>query len=121
MDSSDCEINRGARPCGKRFNASDTVEHAETGVPVATRLEYRVDEGEDAFRVTFDHRRDAFTLEFGAAGAYLRFTGDVTIEHRHGAQVTTESAQTLWELLYFGERPAAIEVPQAEVIIGHQA
>ncbi len=105
------------------FSASDTVEHAETGVPVAKRLEYLVDNGDNAFRVTFDHRRDAYTLDFGAAGAYLRFTGDVTIEHRHGAEVTTETAQSLWELLYFGERRAAVDsATHAEaIIIGHQA
>jgi hypothetical protein len=105
-----------------RFTSNDTVERTETGVPVAKRLEYRVDNGDDAFRVTFEHRRDAFTLDLGAAGAYLRFTGDVTIEHRHGAEVTTESAQTLWELLYFGKRTAAVDsATRPEAIIGHQA
>ncbi len=48
------------------------------------------------FVVTFEH---SFTLDVGAAGAYLRFTGDVTLEHRSGGEVTTALGQTLWEPL----------------------
>lgn len=54
------------------------------------------------------------------AGAYLRFKGDVGIEHRHDGEVSHASGQTLWELLYFGGRPGAPEV-EAELVIGHQA
>jgi hypothetical protein len=103
------------------FWQSDVVYHAETGVPVATRLQYRVDDGDDAFCITFAHRRDAFTLDFGAAGAYLRFTGDVTVEHRSKRGTTTASGQTLWELLYFGARGADRGFGDAETLIGHQA
>jgi predicted secreted hydrolase len=104
------------------FTASDTVDHAETTVPVARRLEYRVQDGDEAFCVTFEHRRDAFTLDFGAAGAYLRFTGDVTIEHRQGDDVTTKTAESLWELLYFGTRRGTAESTAGpEALIGHQA
>jgi hypothetical protein len=103
------------------FCQSDVVYHAETGVPVATRLQYRVDDGDDAFCITFAHRRDAFTLDFGAAGAYLRFTGDVTVEHRSKRGTTTASGQTLWELLYFGARGADRGFGDAETLIGHQA
>jgi len=86
------------------FTGGQVVTHAETQVPVDKRLEYRVKEGDDSFTVTFEHRRDVSTLDFGTAGAYLRFIGDVTVEHRNGDDVSTASGQTLWELLYFGER-----------------
>lgn len=104
------------------FTGSDVVEHAQTGVPVAKRLEYRVEHGDDMFRVMFEHRRDAYTLDLGTAGAYLRFTGDVSIEHHRAGEVTTVTDQSLWELLYFGDRPAAGDsATRREQLIGHQA
>jgi predicted secreted hydrolase len=103
------------------FSGTDVVDHAETGVPVARRLEYEVVHDDSRFRVTFEHRRDAFTLDFGAAGAYLRFTGDVSIEHRTAGSVATASGKTLWELLYFGDRTGAAPVSAHEALIGHQA
>jgi hypothetical protein len=102
------------------FSGTDTVEHA-TGVPVARRLEYRIAEGDARFGVSFEHRRDAFTLDLGAAGAYLRFTGDVTVEHGTSARSATAHGQTLWELLYFGERRHAAPLQGAVPLIGHQA
>jgi hypothetical protein len=103
------------------FSGSDVVNHTETGVPVARRLEYEVVQDDSRFRVTFDHRRDVFTLDFGAAGAYLRFTGDVTIEHQTTDSVSTASGNTLWELLYFGDRTGTASEAQREALIGHQA
>ena len=72
--------------------------------------------------MVFDHSRDVSTLDFGTAGAYLRFIGDVSVDHRNGDDVSTASGQTLWELLYFGERTRleSSPVPQ-NVLIGHQA
>jgi hypothetical protein len=104
------------------FTGGDVVEHAETHVPVDRRLEYRVDDGDASFVVTFSHRRDVSTLDFGAAGAYLRFIGDVAVEHRIGGDVSRASGQTLWELLYFGKREGAEHSPaQQNMLIGHQA
>jgi hypothetical protein len=103
------------------FTGGDIVRHSETAVPVAKYLEYRIAEGDTEFRVTFEHRRDAYTLDLGAAGAYLRFTGDVTLEHGSGGEVLTASGQTLWELLYFGDRPEADAATPREALIGHQA
>ena len=104
------------------FAGGHVEAHAETQVPVNKRLEYRVRNDDDTFVVTFEHRRDVSTLDFGTAGAYLRFIGDVTVEHRTGDDVATASGQTLWELLYFGER-ATSELPAAQenLLIGHQA
>jgi hypothetical protein len=103
------------------FTASDVVDHAETGVPVARRLQYRVDDLDDAFCVTFEHRRDAFTMDFGAAGAYLRFIGDVTVEHHSREGVTKAAGQTLWELLHFGAGGRTAGFEASETLIGHQA
>ena len=103
------------------FAGSNVVNHKETNVPVARRLEYEVVQDDSRFRVTFDHRRDVFNLDFGAAGAYLRFTGDVSIEHHTGDGVSTASGKTLWELLYFGDRTGSPSATQRETLIGHQA
>ena len=103
------------------FADSDVVDHAETGVPVARRLEYEIAHEDARFRVKFDHRRDVFTLDFGAAGAYLRFTGDVSIEHHTADGVSTASGKALWELLYFGDRTGSATATQREALIGHQA
>src|SRR5262249_49870063 len=103
------------------FAGGDVVNHAETGVPVARRLEYEITNDEARFRVKFDHRRDVFTLDFGPAGAYLRFTGDVSIEHPTAEGVSTDSGKTLWELLYFGDRTASASPIQRKALVGHQA
>jgi hypothetical protein len=65
------------------FTGGRVVPHAGTGVPVARTLQYRV-EGPGA--------------------------RDVSVEHHAGAEVSTASGTTLWELLYFGngrDRPYA--------------
>jgi hypothetical protein len=103
------------------FTSSNVVNHTETGVPVARRLEYEIADEDARFRVEFDHRRDVFMLDFGAAGAYLRFTGDVSIEHHTAQGVSTTSGETLWELLYFGDRTGSASAIQRETLIGHQA
>jgi predicted secreted hydrolase len=103
------------------FANSNVVTHAETGVPVARRLEYEIAHENARFRVKFDHRRDVFTLDFGSAGAYLRFTGDVSIEHHSADGVSTTSGKTLWELLYFGERTNTASPINRDALIGHQA
>lgn len=107
-----------------RFSGTDVDTHAGTGIPVAHRLEYQVTTGEHKFTITFCQQREVSTLDFGAAGAYLRFVGDVTVEHRHGGSVDTATDKALWELLYFGTRAATPEVTAAlpaEMAIGHQA
>lgn len=104
------------------FAGTDVVAHAETGIPVANRLNYVVHEGDSSFSITFDRERDVSTLDFGAAGAYLRFIGDVTIDHQRGADVVAASGRTLWELLYFGDRRILDSAqPRPARLIGHQA
>lgn len=103
------------------FTGSDVVAHQDTGVPVSRRLQYRVGAGDTRFTITFTHRRDAFTLDLGSAGAYLRFTGDVAVEHATATETVTVAGQTLWELLYFGHRPEAPARAGDAPLIGHQA
>jgi hypothetical protein len=104
------------------FSGTDVVAHADTGVPVDRRLEYQVQEGDSRFTVTFVHERDVSTLDFGAAGAYLRFIGDVTLEHHDGIEASSAAGRTLWELLYFGDRQGVEPgPPDQKVLIGHQA
>jgi predicted secreted hydrolase len=103
------------------FADSDVVNHESTGVPVARRLEYEIDNADARFVVIFEHRRDVSNLDFGAAGAYLRFTGDVSLEHHTRDGVSTVSGETLWELLYFGDRTGSPSAAQREALIGHQA
>jgi hypothetical protein len=107
------------------FAGSDAVAHPETGVPVHQRLEYRVVAGAQAFGVTFEHPRNVHTLDLGAAGAYLRFIGDVTVEHDDGSGASTQTGRTLWELLYFGDRTetgaTVVTAAGQQPLIGHQA
>nr|WP_107909008.1 hydroxyneurosporene dehydrogenase [Streptomyces chartreusis] len=105
----------------------DVAADAGSGVPVARRLEYRTGDAGNRYKVTFEHRRNAFMLDFGRAGAYHRFLGDVSIEHVQDGHIKAEQGQTLWELLYFGPRPeghiAGMPDTKADTIpvIGHQA
>ncbi|MGW3134936.1 lipocalin-like domain-containing protein [Streptomyces sp. NPDC001139] len=87
------------------FEADETAVNDQSGVPVAKRLTFRVEADDSTYKVTFRHRTDGFMLDFGRAGAYHRFLGDVTLERSHVNGTETVSGQTLWELLYFGERP----------------
>jgi hypothetical protein len=67
---------------------------------------------------------DVSTLDFGAAGAYLRFLGDVTVERDSDGILDAATDSALWELLYFGERAAPPDggpKAPAEMVIGHQA
>jgi hypothetical protein len=44
----------------------------------------------------------------GFDGAYLRFTGEMTLEHyRRGATVASVTEPALWELMYLGHARAA--------------
>ncbi|GAB1688582.1 lipocalin-like domain-containing protein [Krasilnikovia sp. M28-CT-15] len=105
----------------------DVSVHGTSGVPVARRLEYRVVDGDVAYIVTFQHRQNAFMIDFGRSGAYHRFLGDVTLEHFRDGSTETVRGRTLWELLHFGARPGPEDgAPQAAggarlPVVGHQA
>ncbi|MEU7061727.1 hypothetical protein [Streptomyces sp. NPDC046197] len=108
------------------FSADDVVVNERSGVPVAKRLRYRTGDESVSYAVIFEHRKDAFWLDFGSTGAYHRFIGDVTVEHTCNGRTETARGRTLWELLHFGPRPvkhddATGEPPDHLPTIGHQA
>ena len=101
-----------------RFEALDTYIDEKTGKPVARTTRYHYDDGDDGYVVTFTKQRDLVANTFveqmkgwrkvaakliGVDGAYLRFTGDLTIERRKdGEIVETFTEEAIWELMYFG-------------------
>ncbi|MEV6315479.1 hydroxyneurosporene dehydrogenase [Streptomyces sp. NPDC051776] len=107
------------------FSAEDIVANPESGVPVAKRLRYGTEADGASYEVTFDHREDSFMLDFGNAGAYHRFRGDVTVEDTRDGRTEVVRGRTLWELLYFGPRPGkgSGETVQGDrmPLVGHQA
>lgn len=105
-----------------RFTKYDERPDPATGKPVANTLMYDYDataEGGEHFRVTF--RRENTIVQdrmieslkgpkrilaqlAGFNGAYLRFTGQVTVERlTHDEDGDSASAPALWELMYFGK------------------
>ncbi|GAA3047857.1 hydroxyneurosporene dehydrogenase [Streptomyces glomeratus] len=93
-------------PDSLTFSEDDMVVNEQSGVPVAKRLTYRTGPESASYAVTFQHRKDAFLLDLGNAGAYHRFIGDVTVEHTHAGRTDIARGRTLWELLHFGPRAA---------------
>jgi hypothetical protein len=96
-------------------NYTDTV----TGKPVANVTRYTYLDGDDSYIATFTRHRDlavnklineldgfkkvaAKLVRFD--GAYLRFTGELRIDHHHAGKIAgsyTDSA--IWELMYLGK------------------
>ncbi|WP_432589490.1 hydroxyneurosporene dehydrogenase [Streptomyces sp. HD1123-B1] len=108
------------------FAKDEVFVHPDSGVEVAGRLTYRVGEGSSTYTITFDRDKDAFLLDFGTAGAYHRFIGDVALRHElsdgHGPSATVRG-RTLWELLHFAGKAAGTDGGSGAGIpaIGHQA
>ena len=94
----------------------ETDEH--TGKPVADVTRYTYVDGDDTYVVSFERRQaiagerliDTLSGPKKLAarlarfdGAYLRFSGMVTVEHYHrGALVEEADDDGVWELMYFG-------------------
>jgi hypothetical protein len=88
-----------------------------TGKPVGDVLTYTYS-GEVDFRVTWERKETIFRAQFidalhglqhflarmiGFDGAYLRFTGTITLEKlEDGHVVETETNEAIWEEMYFG-------------------
>jgi hypothetical protein len=101
-----------------RFEALDTYADQSTGKPVATRTRYTYTSEDERWIVTFTRDRDlaksrmidqlhgpkrvlAHLARFD--GAYLRFAGNLDIEHHRGrALVEKHRNHAIWELMYFG-------------------
>jgi hypothetical protein len=102
-----------------RFEELGTYTDAGSGKPVANVTRYTYTDGDDTFVVTFTRHRDlavarlinelhgpkkvaARLVRFD--GAYLRFTGELRIEHRHAGTVVDSYADpAIWELMYLGK------------------
>jgi len=96
------------------FSATDIHPNEATGAQVANCLRYTYRDGGVSYAVCFERNKDVFTLDFGRAGAYHRFVGDVTLEHREGGELLERvSADALWELLDFRRRTPAATAPAA--------
>jgi hypothetical protein len=107
-----------------RFEKSDEHPDPVTGKPVAGTTVYDYDgtgHGSGHYRVTFRREHTIVTDRMiesvrgikhvlariaGFDGAYLRFTGEVTVEHIGGADPESVTAPALWELMYFGKTAA---------------
>jgi predicted secreted hydrolase len=101
------------------FEELGTYTDTGSGKPVANVTRYTYSSGGDTYVVTFTRHRDlamnrlidelhgpkkvaARLIRFD--GAYLRFTGELRIEHRHGDAVVDSYADpAIWELMYLGK------------------
>ncbi|HYS41752.1 MAG TPA: lipocalin-like domain-containing protein [Pseudonocardiaceae bacterium] len=101
------------------FEQLGTYTDVATGKPVANVTRYTYTDGDDSYVVTFTRHRDlavsklideldgikklaATLVRFD--GAYLRFTGELRIEHRHaGTIVESYTDSAIWELMYLGK------------------
>jgi hypothetical protein len=105
-----------------RFSTDEIFIDAHTGKPVAGRIVYDYRDGARRYRVTFRRATDLVRVRFVEIlkgfqgflarltrfdGAYLRFTGVVTLERFEGEVVAETIGQesAVWELMYFGHAP----------------
>jgi hypothetical protein len=104
-----------------RFEKADEHLDPVTGKPVADTTVYDYDataQGGEHYRVTFRRENTIVADRMIESvkgvkhvlaelarfdGAYMRFTGQVTVEHLSGADPETVTAPGLWELMYFGK------------------
>jgi len=101
------------------FEQLGTYTDAATGKPVANVTRYTYIDGADTYLITFTRHRDLAVnklidelhgLKKVAArltrfdGAYLRFTGELRIEHQHlGNIIDSYTDAAIWELMYLGK------------------
>jgi len=105
-------------PANVRFEELGRYFDQHTGKPVGNVTRYRYTDGNEKYVVTYTRHRDTATMKFldevkgpkklaarllGFDGAYLRFTGELRVEHYHGDEFLDGYADdALWELMYFG-------------------
>jgi hypothetical protein len=104
------------------FSNDETATDEKTGKPVSSRLVWDVNDGPKRYRISFLRKKDLMRAPLidglpgftrflarlaGFDGAYLRFTGDVTVEAFEGdARVDAQTNSTaVWELMYLGHAP----------------
>lgn len=103
-------------------NFEDIFIDKRTGKPVANRIIYNYDNGTELYRVIYQREKNLSTTRFVDVlsgikkwlakiirfdGAYLRFTGTVTVEYYidQTLQESVTSNKSVWELMYFGHVP----------------
>lgn len=102
-----------------KFSVKDIYTDSNTLKPVANKLIYDYDNGTEHYRVTFNRKKDLVSQKFmnkikgvkklaakivGFDGAYMRFTGEVTIEKLENGVVKESVTEKsgVWEMMYFG-------------------
>jgi hypothetical protein len=109
----------GDDPSQLKFEALGSFTDSVTGKPVANVTRYTYGTETERYVVTFSRHRDlsrnrmieglhgvkraaAELLRFD--GAYLRFAGEVRVEHYLGGEIVDQNAteDAIWELMYFG-------------------
>jgi hypothetical protein len=108
-----------------RFETDGVYTDGVTGKPVASVTRYVYEHNDDKIVVSFTRERDLSrermvdTLTWPKRlaarlarfdGAYLRFTGPMTVTvFKSGSQIEQHTKDAIWELMYFGHsrRPAA--------------
>ncbi|WP_219225933.1 hypothetical protein [Pedobacter antarcticus] len=103
-----------------KFSAEDVYIDSNTLKPVAGKLVYEYNDDNKHYKITFNRKRDIVNRRFlsglkglkrslaklsGFDGAYMRFTGEVTIEKFENNKVTetTTEKSGVWETMYFGK------------------
>ncbi|HST03546.1 MAG TPA: hydroxyneurosporene dehydrogenase [Chloroflexia bacterium] len=100
------------------FSDGDVHTDKETGKPVANLIVYEYKDETDRYLLTFKREKTILRLKLvddihgiqgflarliGFDGAFLRFTGDLAIDHYSGDKlVESEHEEAIWELMYFG-------------------
>jgi hypothetical protein len=109
----------GDDPSRLTFETADTYTDSVTGKPVANITRYTYGAADERYVVTFTRHGDlarnrmidrvhgfkriaAQLARFD--GAYLRFSGEVRVEHYQGRELVDQHAaeDAIWELMYFG-------------------
>ncbi|MDQ6662038.1 MAG: hydroxyneurosporene dehydrogenase [Chloroflexota bacterium] len=101
-----------------RFSTRDVAMEPDTGKPVANQVIYEYIDGTERYVLTFTREKDLLHYKFieelhgikallawllRVDGAYLRFTGQLSLEHYQAdTLVETHRDEALWELMYFG-------------------
>jgi hypothetical protein len=100
------------------FSARDIHTDEETGKPVANVTVYDYRAGDGRYLLTFKRKNTILRIKLadtitgiqlflarliGFDGAFLRFTGDLAIDHYNGEQlIESQQEEAIWELAYFG-------------------
>jgi len=113
----------GDDPSLLKFEAFGPFTDSVTTKPVANITRYTYGTDDERYVVTFTRHRDltrnrlaerlpvvkrAAARLVGFDGAYLRFSGEIRVEHHQGAEIVDQyvTEDAIWELMYFGHARA---------------